>query len=179
VCLDVLRPLVVASRRIDQALPNHKVVQTDDAREEPRAGMTFFEFVVETSPSSTEFEFATSARELLLTHAWERQLTSGFFSLDHANRRLYVLDVFSDSVEFEGKQVGWREGRRLLNMHSSVVAFEPATKRWMRAVKSGACRAADVRLSDSAIGLLLLSRQPPRLECHAPLKRLREALEET
>jgi len=180
VCLDVLRPLVVASRRIDQALPKQKVVQTDDAREEPRVGMTFFEFVVETSPSSTEFEFASSARELLLTRAWERQLTSGFFSLDHADRRLYVLDVFADRVEFEGKQVGWREGRRLLNMHSAVVAFEPATKRWMRAVKSGACRAVDVRLSDSAIGLLMLSRQPdePRLECHAPLKRLRDALEE-
>lgn len=178
--LDILRPLVVASRRIDQAVPRPKVTKSDTL-EKTREGWSFFEFVVETAPKTTEFEFASSARELLLTRAWERQLTERFFTLDYTNTRLYVLDVFSDgSLEFEGKKVGWREARRLLNMHSTVLAYDSPTRRWMRAVKSGECRAADVRLSDSAVSLLMSAREPeeePRLECHAPLKRLRDALE--
>ena len=177
--LDILRPLVVASRRVDRSLARPKTVKTD-AQEAPKEGLSFFDYVVETSSKSTEFQFASSARELLLTRAWERQLTSGFFSLDYANTRLYVLDVFENGIEFDGKRIGWREGRRLLNMHASVLAFDSSTRRWVRAVKSGECSAADVRLSDSAVSLLMSAREPeeePRLECHAPLKRLRDALE--
>ncbi|MDA9603518.1 hypothetical protein N9S30_00020 [bacterium] len=176
--LDVLRPLVVASRRVDQIVPKPKVIKTD-AREGPREGWTLFDFVVETSPKSTEFQFASSARELLLTRAWERELTSGFFTLDYIRTNVYVLDVFADRVEFEGKRVGWHEARRLLNMHAAVLAYDIPSRRWMRATRSGECRASETRLSDSAISLLMSAREPeePRLECHAPLKRLRDALE--
>jgi hypothetical protein len=174
--LDVLRPLVVASRRVDQAVPRPKAVR-GDTLEKPMEVLTFFDYVVETSPKTTKFEFASSARELLLARAWERQLTESFFTIDYLQTQLFVIDCFSDgSLEFEGNRVGWREARRLLNMHSAVLAYDSPTRRWMRATRSGDCRASEARLSDSAVSLLMSSRRP-ELECDAPLKRLREALE--
>lgn len=174
--LDVLRPLVVASRRVDQAVPRPKTVKSDTL-EKTREGWSFFEFVVETAPKTTEFEFASSAKELLLTRAWERQLTERFFTIDYLQTQLFVIDCFSDgSLEFEGNRVGWSEARRLLNMHSTVLAYDSPTRRWMRATRSGECKASETRLSDSAVSLLMSNRRP-ELECDAPLKRLREALE--
>lgn len=174
ICLQVLKPLVVATRYYEKTdMTMRKTIKEDG--QEIDSGLSFVDFLVQTSPNSTEFEFASSAQHLLLKKQWQLNLTENDFHFSYTSQTIYVLFCNDGHLEFNKSRIGWREGRRLLNTHSTVIAFEKQTNTWIRAVKSGNCQATDVNLCDSAVGLLMSC---PEKDSHTALKRLRQALEE-
>jgi hypothetical protein len=196
--LETIRPLIVASKDAQETAPQPPPPlkpKRDVVKELAPEGChvtTFFEYLVETSPRSSEFEFADSAKLLLLKQNWELELCESFFSLEYSNVKLYVIDVYAENrIEFEAVAISRSEARRLVNTFSNILVYYAPTKRWARCARVGNCLATPVRLSDSAIGLLMerardavtttpsvhITATNNTNESEGPLMRLRTAIE--